>query len=116
MRPTSSSVLHLLAVAMITVATNATPSASTVAAPASSATPFSVNWVMYPGAATAMTTRKLVSFNLDWHPPREGPTWGQNASYVCCVFLCSVYCVLCSFPYHDLWVCESGHAGHATIT
>ena len=51
---------------------------SALAAPA----PIAVNWVMYPGAPTATTSRRLVSFNLDWHPPHEGPTWGQNASVV----------------------------------
>ena len=39
-----------------------------------------INWTVEPSEASATTTRRLVSFNFDWHPPDEGPTWGQNAS------------------------------------
>ena len=39
-----------------------------------------VSWTVEPSQAGGHTTRRLVSFNLDWHPPDEGPTWGQNAS------------------------------------
>jgi heparanase 1 len=41
-----------------------------------------IDWTAEPSEASAKTTRKLVSFNFDWHPPDEGPTWGQNASIV----------------------------------
>jgi len=39
-----------------------------------------VSWTVEPSQAGGRTTRRLVSFNFDWHPADEGPTWGQNAS------------------------------------
>lgn len=41
-----------------------------------------IDWTLEPSEAAATTSEKLVSFNFDWHPPDEGPTWGQNASIV----------------------------------
>jgi hypothetical protein len=39
-----------------------------------------INWTAEPSEPAGKTTRRLVSFNFDWHPADEGPTWGQNAS------------------------------------
>eukprot|EP01051_Picozoa_sp_SAG22_P027437 SAG22_NODE_9178_length_605_cov_0.816206_1_plen_147_part_01 len=41
-----------------------------------------VDWTAEPSEAAALTSDRLVSFNYDWHPSNEGPTWGQNASIV----------------------------------
>merc|ERR1712166_1032583 len=50
------------------------------ASTASSLAPTTIDWTVEPSEASAQTSDKLVSFNFDWHPPDEGPTWGQNAS------------------------------------
>ena len=41
-----------------------------------------IDWTAEPSEPAALTSSRLVSFNYDWHPPNEGPTWGQNASIV----------------------------------
>ena len=64
-----SQLLHVL-FAAAAAAASGTDSATTI------------NWTIEPSAAAAMTSSSLVSFNLDWHPPDEGPTWGENASVV----------------------------------
>lgn len=54
------------------------PSCLCLAAPGAT----TIDWTLEPSEAAAETSEKLVSFNLDWHPSDEGPTWGQNASIV----------------------------------
>lgn len=40
--------------------------------------PTIIDWTVEPSEAAGLTSSRLVSFNLDWHP--KGLTWGQNAS------------------------------------
>ena len=35
-----------------------------------------IDWTAEPSEPAALTSSRLVSFNYDWHPPKEGPTWG----------------------------------------
>ena len=46
----------------------------------STPTRVSVSWTAELSEPLAETSERLVSFNFDWHPANEGPTWGENAS------------------------------------
>ena len=77
----NGALILLMAIISVVVAAHGQDTSATTDPNPATAT--KVRWNAFPGAATATTSgAPLVSFNLDWHPGREGPTWGANASIV----------------------------------
>ena len=74
------SLMRLLLLLNVFLFAGSTSAAPTFPATAPNSDATKVSWTVEPSAEGGRTTRRLVSFNFDWHPSDEGPTWGKNAS------------------------------------